>query len=212
MSDAPEDFRAEFILPLVYSDGELLRPLAPGTPLAKSFFADAYVGKDAYSVIAPMTAKSAAIVTYNVSTADTTKASVSESDYCEADIMVQPYPGKRAIPSEGLVYYDWYEKKGGKLQGEYSFNLDNATDRIVLLAEIEEGWSVIGREDKYLATVAVKSYTPSKKTLDITLCEAGPVVVYSKKAIKSSTSGSVKAIGGDLYLIDAKCENITLKR
>lgn len=214
LSDAPEDFIPEFILPLAYSDGKLLRPLAPGVPLTKSFFANSMMGSEEYSIIAPMTSTSAAIVVYNIVN-DATKSlnvSITEQDYTSADGMMQPYKGPRSLPKEGLVYYDWYEKQGGKLNKEYNFTLANLKDRIVLLCEINNGWAVIGREDKYLSTVAVSSEKSSKSSLEFTLHEAGPVLVYSSKTITKASSGEVEALGNNIYRITSTAETIKLQR
>ncbi len=214
MSDAPLDMKPEFILPLAYSDGELLRPLAPGAPLPESFFADALMGGDGYRVAAPMTDKSMAIVAYNISSEYPEKLtmSVSIEDYKYADAMVQPYPGLRALPKEGLVYYDWYEKKGGKLGKEYTFDVKSVEDRLILLTEIENGWSVIGLEEKYLATVAVKSTKSRSKSIDITVAEAGALLVYSQKPIKSASNGKVESLGNNIYRVTMKANKVTLKR
>ncbi len=215
MSDAPLDMKPEFILPLAYSDGELLRPLAPGAPLPESFFADALMGGDGYRVAAPMTDKSMAIVAYNISSEYPAKLSMSVSaeDYKYADAMVQPYPGLRAIPKEGLVYYDWYEKKGGKLAKTYSFDVKSVEDRLILLTEIENGWSVIGREDKYLSTVAVKSVKSTAKQIDITLAEPGTILVYSQKPIKSASNGKVEPLDNNIYRITKITKkSVTLSR
>ncbi|MFI3306739.1 MAG: Sip1-related alpha-galactosidase [Rikenellaceae bacterium] len=220
LSDAPQDMMPELILPLTYADGELLRPLAPGVPLPDSFFADALMGSDGYRVIAPMCEKSAAIVAYNISSEypENISMSVSASDYQYADAMVQPYPGLRTIPKDGLVYYDWYEKRGGKLQGEYEFDVQSIGDRLILLAEIERGWAVIGLEDKYLSTVAVTSVTSSKKSIDITVAEAGSLLVYSQTPIKNALNGkggervTIEALGGDIYRVNMSTTSVTLNR
>lgn len=137
----------EFIMPLVYSSGELLRPLAPGVPLPSSFFADALVGRDEYKVIAPMTRTSAAVVAYNMSS---------------------KYP--------------------------------------------EKGWSVVGLEGKYLSTVAVKSTKSTKSTVEIELHEAGDIVVYSKRAIKSADGATIEPIGGGMYRVRGAKAKVILRR
>ncbi|MFI3330830.1 MAG: Sip1-related alpha-galactosidase [Rikenellaceae bacterium] len=213
LSDAPEDFVAEYISPLAYADGELLRPSAPGAPLPSSFFADAVLGGDAYYVIAPTGETSAAIVAYNL-TNDVAKikASISAEDYTHADAMSQPYTGARKLPKEGLAYYDWYTKKGGKLDKSYDFELENAKDRLIILSEIKNNWAVIGAEDKYLSPVAVKSVKSSKSSLKLTLKEAGSVIIYSKTKIKSSKTVEVTSLGGGLYKVDSKQTSIALTR
>ncbi len=214
MSDAPLDMKAELIAPLAYADGELLRPLAPGVPLPDSFFAEALLGGDGYRVIAPLSDKAAAIVAYNISSEYPEKLdmSISEEDYQYADAMMQPYPGLRRLPKEGLVYYDVYERKGGKLVDEYRFDVKSIEDRLVLLTEIENGWSVIGREDKYLSTVAVESYKSSKNSIEITVVEPGAVLVYSTTPIKRAGGEKIESLGGDIYRVVMSSNTITLSR
>ncbi|MFR9649585.1 MAG: Sip1-related alpha-galactosidase [Rikenellaceae bacterium] len=214
LSDAPKDMLAEFINPIVYSDGEVLRPLAPGAPLPESFFADALMGSEVYKVIAPMSKSSAAVVVYNISSnyVDDMKCSVSAKDYTFADGLVQPYPGLRELSKEGLVYYDWYEKRGGVLSGDYEFTLGSVEDKLLLLSEIENGWSVIGLEEKYLSGVAVKEFKSSKKSIKITMHEAGAIVVYSDKVIKRSSSGEVEALGNGIYRVVGAESEVTLYR
>ena len=48
LSDNPNDFCAEFIRPLAFQDGKLLRPLAPGFPLPDSVMTDVYQGGEAF--------------------------------------------------------------------------------------------------------------------------------------------------------------------
>ncbi|MFR9619786.1 MAG: Sip1-related alpha-galactosidase [Rikenellaceae bacterium] len=214
LSDAPADMLAELINPLVYADGELLRPLAPGAPLPESFFANALLSQDVYRVIAPTSATSAAIVAYNISSdyVDGMKCSVSADDYRAADAMVQPYTGLREIPKEGLVYYDWYEKCGGVLKGEFEFELASVSDKLILLSQIENGWSVVGLEDKYLSGIAVESVVATNKSVEIEMHEAGTIVVYSSKKIKRASAGRVESMGGDLYRVVDAPKSVTLYR
>lgn len=215
LSDAPKDFVSEYITPLIYDDGELLRPLAPGSPLPSSFFANALTGDEAYGVIAPLTEKSAAVVIYNVSVnpeVSTIRGEVTESDYRFADAMMQPYGGVRELPSEGLAYYDWYTKQGGKLDGAYSFDLDKASDRLVILSEIENGWSVLGNPDKYLSTVVVESYRCTKQQITINLHEKGRVLIYSDKQIKSIKGGEILSSDTGLYEIQCCDSRVVVSR
>lgn len=203
LSDYPTNFVAEYINPLCYKDGKLLRPLAPGAPLPKSYFVDALMGDKDYQVIAPLTSKSAVIVAYHLSNKydGVIKASVSSDDYSYADIMVQPYPGKRAIPQEGLVYYDWYESKGGKLDGNYYFELKNIEDRMIQLSEIENGWSIIGNKDKYLSALAVKESKINDSMISFSSLEEGDVLVYSKTPITKAINASFSNVKDNIYLV-----------
>jgi hypothetical protein len=66
LSDAPVDFQDNLVLPLSYSDGELLRPLAPAIPLSESVMLSALTTPQAYRVVAPLQHGAAAFVAYNL--------------------------------------------------------------------------------------------------------------------------------------------------
>ena len=66
LSDPADKLNPENIMPLVWSDGLLLRPLAPAVPLPDSVFPDALNENRLYRVIAPLPGQSAAVVVYNL--------------------------------------------------------------------------------------------------------------------------------------------------
>lgn len=203
MSDPPKSFVGEYIFPLAFSDGRILRPMAPGAPLPKSLFNNVLMGEGVYYVIAPLTGKSAAVVAYSLSNKNTAPVNVdiTPQDYTYADAMVQPYPGRRQLPPEGLVYYDWYEKQGGLLKDKYAFSLQNMEDRLVLLCEVNNGWSVIGLENKYLSPVSVREFKAEKDKLTVVLQESAPFVIYSDKPVLRCTNASHKELGNGFYRI-----------
>ena len=139
LSDNPDKFVREYILPLGYQDGELLRPFAPGGPLPESLLIQPMEEKLPYRVVAPFQDGSAAIVVYNLysnikfdywtkTTGETeipatVKGYISPDDYTHAADMVQPFTGKWQIPAGGLVAWDWYERKGFKLEKRLEFDL-----------------------------------------------------------------------------------------
>lgn len=204
LSDPLKNFVDDYISPLAFSDGEILRPMAPGTSLPKSLFNNVLTGDGVYYVIAPLTETSAAVVAYSLSNKNTkniTEVEVTAEDYTYADAMVQPYPGRRELPAEGLVYYDWYAKKGNVLKDKYAFNLKNMEDRLVLLCEIENGWSVVGLENKYFSPVAVKKYKAEKNKLTVSLKENAPFVIYSDKPLLKCRYASYKKLDNGFYLV-----------
>lgn len=118
LPDAPAHFDKKIILPLCYRDGLLLRPLAPGVPVPDSIFGDALYDKNsAYKVIAPLNNRSCAIVVYNLNlnSKATVSGVIASDDYTYGSSMLQPYPGLWEVPAEGLVVYDWQERKCEKL-------------------------------------------------------------------------------------------------
>lgn len=203
MSDPPKSFVGEYIFPLAFSDGRILRPMAPGAPLPKSLFNNVLMGEGVYYVIAPLTGQSAAVVAYSLSNKNTAPVNVdiAPQDYTYADAMVQPYPGRRQLPAEGLVYYDWYEKQGGLLKDKYAFSLQNMEDRLVLLCEVNNGWSVIGLENKYLSPVSVREFKAEKDKLTVVLKESAPFVIYSDKPVLRCSNASHKELGYGFYRI-----------
>lgn len=203
MSDPPKSFVGEYIFPLAFSDGRILRPMAPGAPLPKSLFNNVLMGEGVYYVIAPLTGQSAAVVAYSLSNKNMAPVNVdiTPQDYTYADAMVQPYPGRRQLPAEGLVYYDWYEKQGGLLKDKYAFSLQNMEDRLVLLCEVNNGWSVIGLENKYLSPVSVREFKAEKDKLTVVLKESAPFVIYSDKPVLRCSNASHKELGNGFYRI-----------
>lgn len=205
LSDAPNDFVADYIKPLTYEDGELLRPLAPAVPLPDSVFLDALNEARAYRVIAPLVNKSAAVAVYSLaepSPNEPVDAAVSARDYSYAPAMIQPYPGKWNEPEEGIVVYDWYSGTGGKLTDSYSVKLKGFSDRLLLLSPIRHGWAVIGRADKYLSPSAIKKVTCSDSKLKVTLYESGPLVIWCKAGTPKAKKLKFTDLGNGLWKAD----------
>jgi len=181
LSDNPKDFIAEYIRPLCYEDGELLRPVAPAAPLPDSVFIAPMRQKVAYRVIAPLAGGAAAIVAYNLyhPTSETPiQTSLTSRDYTHASAMIQPYQGRWKVPEEGLVVYDWYAGKAEKLDEKYVFELKGFSDRLLHLCPIRKGWAVIGRTDKYLSPAAIEVLSVSAKKLKLRLIESGPLAIW----------------------------------
>jgi hypothetical protein len=180
--------------PLCYEDGLLLRPLAPACPLGEDLFRSMDEQR-LYRVMAPLANKTAAFVLYNLQ-GDTTSGkpelsgTITCEDYTSAPAMIQPYPGKWPIPTEGLIVYDHYDRKAEKLKKEYSVTIRGFGDRLLQVSPILHGWSVIGRIDKYLSAAAVEIISCSDEQLKLRLHEAGPFAIWLE-------NGTPKAKGID---------------
>ena len=223
LSDNPAEFIAEYVTPLAYEDGELLRPLAPGAPLPESIFLDPMRERVAYRTIAPLANGSAAIVlynlfngeqfdyydnkTYNVADDITVVSHVSPADYEEAANMIQPFNGKWKVPEEGLVAYDFYEGSGFKLDEKTEFELHGFTDKLLILSPIQNNWAVIGRADKFLSAVAVASIEYADEHLRVTLKESGPLVVWSGAGAPQSEGLDFVSLGNGFYKADLPVGN-----
>jgi len=203
LSDDPADFNKDFIMPLCYTDGLLIRPEAPAVPLPESLFNDAlYETRNAYKTIAPLKNKACAITAYNLSITATGSlvGTIDQEDYTHAPSMMQPYKGFWEVPNEGLAIYDWKEQKGQKLDDAgFNFKIDGFGYQLFLLAPIRKQWAVIGRPDKYLSPSTVEILDTSTDTLVLQVKEKGPLVVYSAVGKPVSNNMSFIAMGNDFY-------------
>ncbi len=205
LSDNPKDFIAEYIRPLCYEDGELLRPVAPAAPLPDSVFIAPMRQKIAYRVIAPLAGGAAAIVVHNLyhpTSGSPIQTSVTEQDYTCAGCMIQPYQGKWKVPGEGLVVYDWYAGRAEKLGEKYAFELKGFSDRLLHLCPIQKGWAVIGRTDKYLSPAATEVLSVSAKKLKLRLIEAGPLAIWLANGVPKAKNISFRNSGNGLWKAD----------
>ncbi|MHC4482591.1 MAG: Sip1-related alpha-galactosidase [Planctomycetota bacterium] len=202
LSDNPKDFIAEYIQPLCYEDGELLRPLAPAAPLPDSVFINPMREMLAYRVIAPLPGGAAAVVAYNLyhPTPDAPiRTAVTAEDYTHAASMMQPYPGKWKVPEEGLVVYDWYARKAEKLGKKYTFELKGFSDRLLHLCPIQKGWAIIGRTDKYLSPAAAEVVSVSATYLKLRMVESGPLAIWTASGVPSAQDVSFENKGNGLW-------------
>jgi hypothetical protein len=215
LSDNPDKFVNDYILPLCYNDGELLRPIAPGGPLPESLLLQPMEEKLPYRVIAPFQDGSAAIVVYNlysnvkfdywtkptgeVEVPAIVKGYLLPEDYTYAADMVQPFAGKWLLPTNGLVAWDWYDRKGFNLDKKVEFELNGFSDKLFIVSPIKDNWAIIGRSDKYLSCAANKEVETSGSRLTVTLHESGPVVIWSGKGIPHSKQFPIVDLGNGFY-------------
>jgi hypothetical protein len=203
LSDDPSEFEPRVINPLCYTNGKLIRPEAPGAPLPESIFNDAlYEPNAAYKTIAPLKNKSCAIVAYNLSivTDGLLEGTITPQDYTQASAMEQPFHGFWELPEEGLVIYDWKEQKGQLLVDDgVDFEIDGFGHKLFLISPINNGWAVIGRNDKYLSPSTVEIVQSSQEELVIEMEEPGSIMLYSAKQPISSSAFNFKSMGDGFY-------------
>jgi hypothetical protein len=205
LSDDPKEFVAQYIRPLCYSDGKLLRPLAPAVPLPDSVFADGLKEPAGYRAIAPLANGCAAVVVYNLQQGEkptTVAGAVRADDYRCASAMMQPYPGPWKLPAEGLVVFDWQEGKGQRLSEAYRFNLQGFQGRLLLLCPVHEGWAVVGRADKYLGPAAVESALCTPDRLKLSLTERGPLVIWAASGRPRAEGLQFASLGNGFWKAD----------
>jgi len=204
LSDDPKDFVAEYIAPLCYEDGEIIRPLAPAAPLPDSVLAAPMRENAPYRVIAPLAGGAAAVAVYNLrhpTPEEPMPASVAVGDYTHAGAMMQPYKGKWAVPEEGLVAYDWHNKNAVKLDGNgtYRFELAGFADRLVHLCPVRKGWALIGRTDKFLSPAAAEVVEAGENELTVRMVESGPLAIWCGRGSPASETCPFEDQGGGLW-------------
>jgi hypothetical protein len=204
LSDHPDDFIAEHIMPLCYADGRIIRPLAPALPLPESVFSNPYKEKTPYHVIAPMPNTAASIVTYNLYESEqsvSVDATISDAYYTNASALLQPYPGPWKMPEEGLIMYDWYEQKIIS-DPSYNFELHGLSDKLVHLMPLQHGMAVIGRVDKYLSPATFSNLSIYEHELSFTHEEAGPFAIYVEKGTPTAKEINFEAKEDGLWIAD----------
>lgn len=209
LSDAPDDMINEFIMPLCFEDGRLLRPVAPAIPFPESALINPMTDDKGYRVIAPLSNGSAVVVLYNLNEIEdkVIECALNPEDYSYRNGLIQPYQDQEPLPQEGLVLFDWYEQKGRVFEGQYSTKLNGFSDKLLILCPIKEGWSIIGRSDKYLSTEAISDISYNTNNVTFTLKESGPIVVYSENGIPKMDDLSGKQIGNNFYLFNMPVGN-----
>jgi hypothetical protein len=103
------------------------------------------------------------------------------------------------LPTNGLVAWDWYDRKGFNLDKKVEFELNGFSDKLFIVSPIKDNWAIIGRSDKYLSCAANKEVETSGSRLTVTLHESGPVVIWSGKGIPHSKQFPIVDLGNGFY-------------
>ena len=127
------------------------------------------------------------------------KGFFSPDDYTHAGDMIQPYTGKWQLPAGGLVAWDWYGKRGFKLEKRVEFDLKGFSDKLFIISPVKDDWAIIGRSDKYLSCAVNNDVRIIKNQLIATLNESGPVIVWSGKGIPKSEEFTLTDLGDGFY-------------
>ena len=206
LSDPADKLNPENIMPLVWSDGLLLRPRAPAVPLPDSVFLDALNENRLYRVIAPLPGQSAAVVLYNLkhpSPAEPVQGKISLGDYKNAAALLNGNAAEAyaSIPAEGIAAYS---AEGGRAltpaQPDLDVKLTGFKDRLFIMAPIVRGWAVIGRGDKFLSPCALAAAPEyGADSLRFRVKESGPVVVWRGKSPVKAGNVPVKNLGNGFY-------------
>ncbi len=209
LSDETKNMDDTHLKPIIYNDGKIVGTLAPGVPLPESMMQDPFFDHQAFRVIAPLSNQSAAILAVNLNRGETVKSSISVKDYPFAAAMLQPSTGLWECPQEGLIIYDSYNQKAEVLDNTYPFELEAREERLFQLSPITQGWSVIGRPDKYLSAATFELLEVSTSALKIKLHEDGPLLIWSRDKRPESINFEFEAMGNGLWKGELKNPEFT---
>jgi hypothetical protein len=192
----------EQVMSMCYQDGELLRPLAPGSVTRDGIF---QVNPSMIKAMAPLNNNTAVFHIVNIDNEGvkdgrTLSTELRPEHYRQATGLMQPYPGLWTVPEEGLFVYDAFLQKGELLEKAYTVTIDGFSDRLVQISPVRDGWSVIGRSDKYLSAASYELVSSSMETITIKLRESGPIALYSALGEPYAEGVRFTSSGNDLYL------------
>lgn len=177
LSDAPEMFAKENILPLIDTDGKLFRPVAPAVPTPESILINPLMDGKAYRVFAPTGDEAVALICYNLNTSNahsTVSATIHKADY-----LLREGTEKSIHPKEDRVLlFDWQQQTAEELKTEKQIELNGFTDRLFHLCPIRNGWAVVGLQDKYLSPATVEILARSNDRLTLRVLSPGILRVW----------------------------------
>lgn len=200
LSDVADNIDDKVLKPLYYSDGHIIRPLAPGVPLPESLMQDPYYGGGAFRVIAPLDNGVAAIVALNVNQdEDCVTSYISADDYQYAGGMIQPYEGLWEMPKGGLLLYDYLKGTVEPFTSDYEFTIEMRKYAFVQLIPRAENITVIGLADKYLPAPTYKTIGADEKSVTISLEEDGDILVWTDNKTPTSESFKFTKVNGGLW-------------
>jgi hypothetical protein len=180
LSDAPENFVPELISPLCFSDGRILRPLAPAVPLPESVFTDPYEDDNAYRVIAPLPHGCAAAAAYNLThPAKPVHGAWTAGDHRHASALLSPAEAAVwACPAEAMLRYDCLSGRAEIQRDAVRYTLSPLTDSFVIFSPVQQGWALIGDPRKYLPPCAVTRFEISADCVRLASYERCEVLVW----------------------------------
>lgn len=180
LSDAPENFVKENILPLIDGQGKLFRPLAPAIPTPECILSNPLQDGNSYRVFAPTGDLAVSLICYNLNTSPTfhtIQTTIRKSDYN----LRKTIEGITASQTGRVLVYDWENKTAEELTTDKTVVLNGFTDRLFHLCPIENGWSVIGLEDTYLSPATVRILSCTNNQLVIDVLNSGTLCVWVEK-------------------------------
>lgn len=170
LSDSPNEFIPENILPLIDESGKIFRPTAPAVPTPESILTNPLQSGKDYRVFAPTGDEAISIVCYNLNTSPT---------YMEVTTRIKPedyslrksYIHSPTSLSEKILAFNWEKQSAEILTSDKEIKLKGFSDSMFHLCPVRQGWAIIGIQEKFLspATIQILARTDRKLTLNV-LC------------------------------------------
>jgi hypothetical protein len=206
LSDPPERIDVALVQRLCFEDGRILRPLAPAVPTPESIFLNTYEDDRAYRVLAPLPHRSVALIAYNLTHPEKPVSGfIHGADYTIAPGLMQDGESEWPFPPEGVLAYDCARGTARPLRSQDRIALELPTfgDSLHLLVPIQHGWAVLGRADKFLSPAGVTALNATATTLEVTLPEQGPLLIWRRDGIPLLSDGApLRPHGNGLWLLD----------
>ena len=174
ITDKLGEERPEHVLPLVLSDGRVLRADGPGLPARQSLFVDPYVALKPLVAFA-RSGKGGLLGVWNVNRLELpVKGSVSPAD-------VEGMEGDR------FAMYEYFDNKLLEVGREeaHEFTMCGWDTRIFSVMPIKDGFAPVGLSNKYGPVMAVKSWSVDADSAEVVLSEGGPFLAWSEKRPES---------------------------
>ena len=177
LSDSPDEFISENILPLVDEHGKIFRPSAPAVPAPESILTNPLQSGESYRVFAPTGDEAVSIICYNLNTSPAYKEIKTYLKPDDYSLRENTTNSSTSIPSR-ILAFNWKEQTAGILTASKEMKLKGFTDCLFHLCPIRQGWAVIGIQEKYLSPATVQILARSNDTLTLDVLCTGTLRVW----------------------------------
>ncbi|WP_294558797.1 Sip1-related alpha-galactosidase [uncultured Bacteroides sp.] len=177
LSDSPDEFISENILPLVDEHGKIFRPSAPAVPTPESILTNPLQSGESYRVFAPTGDEAVSIICYNLNTSPAYKEIKTYLKPDDYSLRENTTNSSISIPGR-ILAFNWKEQTAGILTASKEMKLKGFTDCLFHLCPIRQGWAVIGIQEKYLSPATVQILARSNDTLTLDVLCTGTLRVW----------------------------------
>jgi len=176
--------KPEFLWPLIFSDGRVLRVDAPALPTRDVLMENMRVAPVPLKAFAPV-GKSAVLAAWNVNYLNLpVRGAVSPSD-CEG------------LRGERFAVYEHFSGKLDALgpTAKQKISLWPFGVKLYVIVPIEDGFAAIGLSDKFISPAAISRESRVPGRVELELVEGGRFAAYAEKAPKEITVNGEKLAG-----------------